>query len=704
MHYSDSTLHFQIMGIAKSKESYDVSALQAKIDADNAFGNIHNMSSSPQYAQFVKESSEKDLDILNKGETRKEKIIRAERDKRKSIGNDKRSGISLDTATPNNTPEEENEDVIGSIIAKVKGGPVSDIPETESEEVKRSSIDSDPTAPIQKVIEDFERRIREEREQPEIEVEGQKIIPSIPASEEDNVVSERAIIASVSEVHNFREVSSETHDTEAKQRDERKEHEKPNILDENSVKNNNDLVKEAGNQTEITPTSVQQREGEKDAFAIKLEEEKPEIEVEEKKVISTLAAPEEDELVLERAIIASVSDVHNFEEVSLEEHNTEGKIEDEREQREKINVLDTNSVENNIDHFKEAANQTDISLTSVHQDNGEKNALTGESKEERGVEATDYFAEQFLRKDSIEAGPLGNRKSIKDNLVAEFTSKLDDIGKDRSHFVHEMLQSTPITTACDANKDESPIEAVLNNDAPTSVEFLTCLVLPKKSTEIEVTESSSPGDRVVVVDTANGNNEDALETLLVATEPIEFTESNKSTESSRDDSFRNIQDIMNKDFDKIDPLDSRIITYASQTVVETDNSISYSYAYGSAPSSSAVPSKPDPLDMATTTKSKKPYELKEEKQIVLNTIDEIRSDAEKLRKTAEIFEGRKDDFEYVYLNETLLRCLIKLDSMNVAADEEVHEKRKEAVECVQECIKLIESRADDEEPDIQVAF
>lgn len=135
---------------------------------------------------------------------------------------------------------------------------------------------------------------------------------------------------------------------------------------------------------------------------------------------------------------------------------------------------------------------------------------------------------------------------------------------------------------------------------------------------------------------------------------------------------------------EVDPLDVEI----HETIITSNSGSSTYYEYSSVSS------------FATKSTS----EIKEEEQLkALNVIREIRRDAEKLRKTVEEFEGRKDDVQYVYLNETLLRCLIKLDSVN-ASDDFVKEQRKRVADYVQDCVRLLDSRAEGDEPDIEVSF
>lgn len=107
----------------------------------------------------------------------------------------------------------------------------------------------------------------------------------------------------------------------------------------------------------------------------------------------------------------------------------------------------------------------------------------------------------------------------------------------------------------------------------------------------------------------------------------------------------------------------------------------------------------------TETKApQKLHETNEAKQLSLITIREIKTDVDKLKEDVEAFEGSKDEVQYVYLNEMLLRCQLKLDNVSVWADEDVRKERQSVTQYIQECMKELDGRAEGDEADIQVAF
>lgn len=505
------------MGLSKSKESYDVSSLQTKIDGENAYGSIREDESSV-YSQFNKNDNERDIDILNKGETRKERIIRFGPEKRKSIPSRER--------VPSNTPvTEADAEILKEIVEKVKSGGAVVVVEPEE---RRCSTEENPVAPIQQVIEDFERKIREDSIRRRGSYLGQ-------------IYGESAV------------------------------EEKQDVENKDPLEEINIVTKEEG------------------------------IEEQNKKELNHLN---------------ETADAENEEYNDNDSHNKE-------ETEEKQQLIGTE----NIPSVKDPL---------------EDNSETKPAKPERRVSYRDkaeFFTEEVPRKDSIETQPLGHRQSIKDNLIEEFNSNIHDIETNRTEFVNCMLQ------------DNGSLQEVIKKD-PLDDESTTELNF------VNERKKSDPLD-VKNVKVTNGQQTDSC--------------------------FHEIQQIMERDFDEIK---------------NKPEITSYSYVEYTTISSGGE----YPLNLVDTQKSKSKYGLNEEKQIPLNTIREIKTDAIKLRKTVEEFDGRKEDVQYVYINEMLLRCLIKLDSVNVGDDEALRQERKNAIDYVQECICLLDSRADGDEPDIEVAF
>lgn len=520
------------MGLSKSKESYNVSTLQAKIDDENAYGSIRE--DDPNlYSQFNR--NERDIDIINKGETKKERIIRFGPEKRKSIP------VTRDRV-PSNTPvNEADEEILREIVEKVKsGGAVvvtaakpSGSAEEKEEEERRSSVDENPVAPIQQVIEDFERKIREDSVRRRGSYLGQIY------GENDNGGG-----------------------VEDKVKEEKKD-----PLEEVNYRSNegNNLVDEVGQTTK----------------------------------------DDEGEQLKEKA--------------SLTEDSNENTI-----------TVIIEPLSENINLAKDPLEETTITTVVI----APERRMSYRDKAE-------FFAEDVPRKDSIETQPLGHRQSIKENLIEEFNSNIHGIEENRIEFVHSMLQSDRRLS----NSDETPKKDPLDDS----------------ETEISTKRKKS--------------------------DPLDLKNQQIANGQPTDNCFTEIQQIMNRDFDQINNEPS-----------ETGTTFSY-FEYSTSSTTTEYP-----LNMVDTQKPKSRYGLKEEKQIPWNTIREIRTDATKLRRTVEEFEGRKDDVQYVYLNEMLLRCLIKLDSVNVGDDGALKQERKDVVEYVQECIRLLDGRAEGDEADIEVSF
>lgn len=251
----------------------------------------------------------------------------------------------------------------------------------------------------------------------------------------------------------------------------------------------------------------------------------------------------------------------------------------------------------------------------------------------------EFFTEDVPRKDSIETQPLGHRESIKESLIEEFNSNIHDIETNRTEFIHSMLQGNRNLVEKPDPLDEK--DEIEEETAPE------CSAKRKKSDPLDLNDKP----------TSNGQPTDSC--------------------------FNEIQEIMNRDFEKVTPEPNTSFTYFEYSKTTINDY---------------------PLNLVDTEKPKSKYELKEEKQIPLSTIREIKTDATKLRKTVEEFEGRKDDVQYVYLNEMLLRCLIKLDSVNVGDDDALKLERKQAVDYVQECIRLLDCKAEGDEANVQILF
>lgn len=81
-----------------------------------------------------------------------------------------------------------------------------------------------------------------------------------------------------------------------------------------------------------------------------------------------------------------------------------------------------------------------------------------------------------------------------------------------------------------------------------------------------------------------------------------------------------------------------------------------------------------------------------EKVDTLKLIEGILADLKKLNAEIEKFDGTQKDKNYLFLDEMLTRCMIKLDDIDTEGKEELRKARKEAIKEVERCITLLESK------------
>lgn len=87
-----------------------------------------------------------------------------------------------------------------------------------------------------------------------------------------------------------------------------------------------------------------------------------------------------------------------------------------------------------------------------------------------------------------------------------------------------------------------------------------------------------------------------------------------------------------------------------------------------------------------------------EKVDTLKLIEEILVDFKKLNGEIEKFDGTQKDKNYLFLDEMLTRCMIKLDNIDTEGKEELRKARKEAIREVEKCITLLESKVKSRKP------
>lgn len=88
----------------------------------------------------------------------------------------------------------------------------------------------------------------------------------------------------------------------------------------------------------------------------------------------------------------------------------------------------------------------------------------------------------------------------------------------------------------------------------------------------------------------------------------------------------------------------------------------------------------------------------------LSQIAELSEQANKLQKPAMSFTGEAGSKEYLFLSESLMDLLLKLDLIESNGDKEVRDARRSAVVMIQEVLGLLESRAMNMQVDLEVAL
>jgi BCL2-associated athanogene 3 len=77
----------------------------------------------------------------------------------------------------------------------------------------------------------------------------------------------------------------------------------------------------------------------------------------------------------------------------------------------------------------------------------------------------------------------------------------------------------------------------------------------------------------------------------------------------------------------------------------------------------------------------------------LDIIQNVQKDVSELMTEVEKFDGQPKDKKYLYLDEMLTRNLIKLDDIDTEGKDVIRTARKEAIKCIQDCIRILETKA-----------
>jgi len=76
----------------------------------------------------------------------------------------------------------------------------------------------------------------------------------------------------------------------------------------------------------------------------------------------------------------------------------------------------------------------------------------------------------------------------------------------------------------------------------------------------------------------------------------------------------------------------------------------------------------------------------------LEEVAAVQKDVDELMKQVETFTGKRQDKQYIYLDEMLTRNLLKLDLVETEGKDQVRAARKETIKCIQKAISILESK------------
>ena len=82
-------------------------------------------------------------------------------------------------------------------------------------------------------------------------------------------------------------------------------------------------------------------------------------------------------------------------------------------------------------------------------------------------------------------------------------------------------------------------------------------------------------------------------------------------------------------------------------------------------------------------------------------LEKIKEDVESLTHKIESFNGKKEDKEYLYLEEMMTRHLISLDGIEPEGDTEIRQMRKESINSVNRCLSLLDRKVSDATEDAE---
>uniref|UniRef100_A0A1B0CB25 BAG domain-containing protein n=1 Tax=Lutzomyia longipalpis TaxID=7200 RepID=A0A1B0CB25_LUTLO len=83
------------------------------------------------------------------------------------------------------------------------------------------------------------------------------------------------------------------------------------------------------------------------------------------------------------------------------------------------------------------------------------------------------------------------------------------------------------------------------------------------------------------------------------------------------------------------------------------------------------------------------------KEDLIGKIEKIQNDVLSLMDQVEKFTGTsRKDRQYVYLDEMLTQNLLKLDTIDADGQEKIKQARRNAIKCINQCIAVLEQKAD----------
>lgn len=97
--------------------------------------------------------------------------------------------------------------------------------------------------------------------------------------------------------------------------------------------------------------------------------------------------------------------------------------------------------------------------------------------------------------------------------------------------------------------------------------------------------------------------------------------------------------------------------------------------------------------ISATSMPKTPEEIYEQ-----DTLKEIRSilkQVNNIKRNIQHFRGKTKDQEYLFIDDTLLKCTLKLDNINSKGNSFIRDERKSAINYIQQLIAELDAKLDD---------